>query len=71
MASKRNRVPGTRDPNYLGQKIPPRGWLTLNDGKEITCSGGHYYLDPGHKRKGNHLVAMGGELYEVKALAAS
>lgn len=69
--AKRSRVPGKRDPSYLGRAMPPRGWLLLNEGKEITCSGGHYYLDPGHKRKGHKLVAIGGELFEVSKVGAS
>lgn len=67
MANRRNKVVGTFERRtYLGKADPPRGWLVLHDGKEITCNEEGYWLDPGHKRNGHHLVAMGGELYEMQ-----
>lgn len=66
--AKRATVPGTTIPSYLGTEVPPRGWLTMHEGQEVTCTRGRYYLDPGHKREGYHLVAMGGELYEVSQI---
>lgn len=63
--------PASHRGSYLGTVDPPHGWLTLNEGRELTCNKEGYWLDPGHKRKGHHLVVMGGELMEITRVSPS
>lgn len=62
--------PASKRGDYLGTDDPPRGWLMLNEGIELTCNREGYWRDPGHKRQGHHLVALGGELMEMSRVKA-